>query len=280
MSVNDEQREFWDTKVGAIWVEQQQVMDALFSKILDETLNRAELAEGHSVLDIGCGAGTSTFAIADSIGGTGHVTGLDISPTLLVAAQKGIVNQTNISFLDADVQEHPLVVDSADRVISRFGVMFFEDSVAAFRNMAEALREDGLISFSAWGAIEDNPFFTLPAKVARDVLGPIPKTDPDGPGPFAFRDVTRVEGILRDAGLEPQVEVLEIPLHLKGGTDMLVDVLCKIGPAQSALAYHDADKEATRRLVDALAQAFEEYEHGDEITIPSSINFVTARKAS
>ena len=280
MSDNSDQRDFWTDDAGPIWVEQRAGMDALLSGILDETLRRADLEVGHSVLDIGCGAGTSTLAIAEQIGENGHVTGLDISRTLLDDAQSRASGRTNIAFLDADAQTYPLVPQSADAIVSRFGVMFFEDSVAAFRNMATALRDDGVISFSAWGAIAENPFFTLPAQIARQILGPIPKSDPDAPGPFAFRAPDRIEAVLSAAGLVPKIDILAEHLVCEDGAEAPARIMCQIGPAHSALLYHEADEAARAVLMEALVDALRAYQTEAGIAIPAQINYVTARKST
>ncbi len=280
MSDNSEQRDFWTDDAGPIWVEQRSGMDALLSGILGKTLKRADLDAGHSVLDIGCGAGSSTLAIAEQIGESGHVTGVDISRTLLDDAQNRAMGRTNIGFLEADAQSYPLVPQTADAVVSRFGVMFFEDSVKAFKNMAAALRDDGIISFSAWGAIGENPFFTLPAQIARQILGPIPKSDPDAPGPFAFRAPDRIEAVLSAAGLLPTVDVVTEQLVCADGAEALARIMCQIGPAHSALLYHEADAAAQALLMEALTDALGTYQTEVGIAIPAQINYATARKST
>lgn len=279
MSGNEGQRDFWTDDAGPIWVDQRAGMDAILACVLENTLARAALQTGQSVLDIGCGAGTSTLAVADAIGETGHVTGIDISTTLLGAAQDRGLGRKNIGFLEGDAQSHPFAVRSADAIVSRFGVMFFDDSVAAFTNMATALRDDGVISFSAWGAIGDNPFFTLPAQVSRQILGPVPKSDPDGPGPFAFRDPKRIEGILRSAGLSPQIEVADEKLQSEQDAQAIAQTMCQIGPAHMALTHYEADDAQKAVLIEALIDALSGYETEGGITIPAQINYVTARKS-
>lgn len=205
---------------------------------------------------------------------------MDISRTLLNDAQSRASGRTNIAFLDADAQTYPLVPQSADAIVSRFGVMFFEDSVAAFRNMGTALRDDGVISFSAWGAIAQNPFFTLPAQIARQILGPIPKSDPDAPGPFAFRAPDRIEAVLSAAGLVPKIDTLAEHLICKDGAEALARIMCQIGPAHSALLYHEADEAARAVLMEALVDALGAYQTEAGVAIPAQINYVTARKST
>lgn len=280
MSNNDDQRDFWTDQAGPLWVDQRASLDAALAEVLEGTLTRADIQSGHSVLDIGCGAGTSTFSVAHIIGDTGHVTGIDISSTLLEAAHSRVKGQHNIAFLQADAQSHPFVPQSADRIVSRFGVLFFENPAAAFANIASALRDDGCIAFSAWGAIEENPFFTLPAQVAREVLGPVPKSPPDGPRPFSLRDPARIAQIMQDAGLVAEVETTEESLTISDGAEAMARVMCQIGPANKALGHYNADDVQRAHLLDALTKALEPYETSKGVTLPAQINYVIARKPS
>lgn len=280
MSDTRDQRIFWSDEAGPLWVEQRAAMDIALAGVLDHTLARAGLKPGDSVLDIGCGAGTSTLAIAATIGNSGHVTGVDISTTLLAAAQARSTGQSNVAYLDADAQTFPFAPGSADAIVSRFGVMFFEDSVAAFANMARALRVDGRFSFAAWGEIAENPFFTLPAQIARQILGPVPRSDPDAPGPVTFRNPDKVARILTDAGLIPHVETVQEPLVMAQDAQALARVMCHIGPANKALGHYNADQSQHSRLMDAIAQALAPFETPQGIALPTQINYVTARKPS
>jgi SAM-dependent methyltransferase len=280
MSEPRDQRSFWTDDVGHIWVAQRAAMDAILAPVLAGALTRAGLRAGEDVLDIGCGAGTSTLTAAQSVGDQGHVTGFDISVTLLNAARARAEGHANIIFVEADAETHPFPPLSADVIISRFGVMFFQDNVTAFRNMAAALRPQGRISFAAWGAIEENPFFTLPARTARELFGPTPRSDPDAPGPFALRDPRYVEQILQAAGLDARVEVATENLYWHDGAEALAVTLCEIGPAQSALNHHGVDAAGRAALVDALVADLKPYCTDAGITIPAQINYATARKAT
>lgn len=277
MSGNTEQRTFWTDDAGPIWIDQRAVMDAALAGVLEGTLARANLCAGQHVLDIGCGAGTSTLAAARRIGAQGHITGLDISATLLAAARIDSKDHTTVSYLEADAQTYTFDRQSVDTIISRFGVMFFEDSVAAFRNMATALQPDGCLVFSAWGDIAQNPFFTLPAQIARQVLGPIPRSDPDAPGPFAFRNPAHIEDVLSASGYTPNIETVTEQLQINDTAEVMAHTMCQIGPAHMALMHHKADAAAQGRLMEVLVDALAMYETPDGISIPAQINYVTAR---
>lgn len=276
---NAEQQEFWTDAAGPTWVAQMDAMDAALAPLLEGVLDRAALAPGEHVLDIGCGAGTSTISAAEQIGDAGHILGVDISATLMAVAAERAQGRSNIEFQVSDAQTHEFDKAGFDCLISRLGVMFFDDPVAAFVNIAKALRPEGRMIFASWGAIPDNPYFTLPAQVAKSMLGAVPKSDPDAPGPFAFRAPERVEAILQASGFE-QIRVEEVPFVLtaNGSAEDVAALMCEIGPAQRALQHYEADGETRSRLIAVLADALKAFETGDGIRIPALINFTSARK--
>lgn len=276
---NTEQQAFWTDLAGPIWVAQMDAMDVMLAPVLDGLLQRAALQKGERVLDIGCGAGTSTIAAARVVGEQGHVCGVDISSTLLDVANARSCDQPSLAYLKQDAQTHVFPPQSIDCLISRFGMMFFEDSEAAFANLRNALRPGGRMVFATWGEIPENPFFTLPARVAKRVLGPVPKIDPDGPGPFAFRDPARVADILKAAGLA-DISIKDVPLSLGplADADVVAELMCQIGPAERALMHYGANTDARAELFDALVKSLAPYQTAQGIQIPALINFCMARK--
>ncbi len=251
-------------------------MDALLTPVLDAVIAHSDLHAGQTVLDVGCGTGHSTLAAAGITGPDGTVVGADISRPMLALAQERATGVDGVSFVAADVAEHAFDAASFDRVISRFGVMFFSDSAAAFRNITNAMKPGGRMCFASWGLIEENPFFTLPARIARGTLGAPPKSDPDGPGPFAFRDVQKVTGILTAAGLQDiQARVLPLQLGLPEGPRAIAHLMTYIGSAASALTHFEAGETTRQRIEDQLTDAITALPGG---TIPASINIFTAQR--
>lgn len=275
---NEDQREFWSDTVGDIWVNQARAVDAIFAPILARLLADADLKTGEKLLDIGCGAGTSTFEAAQRVGPQGVACGVDISEQLLSAAQRDARGGANTFFVLADAQTHALPKGEFDCMISRFGVMFFADPKAAFRNIACALRPGGRLSFATWGAIPENPFFTLPAAVSKAHFGPLPKSDPDAPGPFSMRDVDSTEAMLTAAGLtQVHANAQRIALTPQGTAKDLADMMCEIGPAKSALTEYGADAPARAALIDKIVEALEVFATPQGLRIPAEINFFTAQ---
>ncbi|APE43362.1 hypothetical protein BOO69_07990 [Sulfitobacter alexandrii] len=277
---NTDQQEFWTEEAGPTWIAQMQTMDRTLAPVLDRLLADAELRDGDSVLDVGCGAGTSTVAAARLTGPQGRACGLDISRSLLDHARAALADAPNVSFVLGDAQTHDFGQDRFDAMISRFGVMFFSDTVAAFSNIARGLRPGARLTFATWGEISENPYFTMPARVAKSIIGAPPKTDPDAPGPFAMRDTRKVVGQLGAAGLRDiTASEVALPLTPPGDAQTVADLLCQIGPAHRTLTHFDVGQEDRQRLRAALADALAPYETPQGIRIPALINIFTARTA-
>ena len=275
---NSDQIEFWSSKAGHKWVARQAELDTLMKPVLDGVLARAELNSGLRVLDIGCGAGAACLAAAEAVGTAGAVLGVDVSEPLLTLARKRSAALPQIAFHHGDATT--LQLDPPyDRLISRFGVMFFADPVLSFGRMAAQLTPGARISFAAWGQIPENPFFTLPARAARATLGAMPKSDPDAPGPFAFRDPERIQAILTQAGFaEVRCEVAKIDLTPAGSVEDLAQQMCDIGPAGGAITHFEPNAKQVNELHQAIADALRPFAENGPFRLPAEINFATAIK--
>jgi SAM-dependent methyltransferase len=152
------------------------------------------------ILDIGCGTGATSLALAADVGPDGTVVGIDLSATLLDVARERAAQVENVSFIEADAQTHEFD-EPFNGAFSRFGVMFFENPVAAFTNIGRALRSGGRLVFVCWGAPADNAWWTVPARVVAEqgVTLP-PPADAGAPSPFALADRDRLHDVLTGSG--------------------------------------------------------------------------------
>lgn len=277
---NLDQAEFWTRSAGPAWVTYQDQMDTLLAPVLDLLIDRAQLTSGMRVLDIGCGTGASLAQLAQAVGSAGHVTGLDISETMLHQAHDRLGFIPHVQLALADAQTH-IFEQPFDIIFSRFGMMFFDDNAAAFANLRTALAAGGRMIFAAWGPPRDNPWFVEAAAAAAEVLGPVPKVDRSLPGPFAFEDADRVLKIMQAAGLQDVgAEALPLCLTPHGTLQDTAELCCHIGPADHALQYHEADAERHKEVRAALVDQFAKYDGPNGMRVPAMINLFTAAAPS
>ncbi len=283
-TANEEQAEYWGKSVlGAKWLIHEDQLDHLLAPVLGLVLERAELKPGMRVLDIGCGTGASTIASAQEVGRNGRVLAADFSQPFAHRTRERSLDLglTQVEVECADAQTFGFSEGTQDAVISRFGVMFFEDPVAAFANMANALKPGGQMTFAAWGPLSDNPWFKLPHIAATNQLGQPPKVDRYAPGPLAFHDIEHVTVILSRAGLcDVRGETVSLFLH---GPDTLEETaaLCmRVGPASRVISHFGASDEDIEAIRTAVAEAFATFASDDGIRIPAAINLFQARRAA
>jgi len=189
---NAGQAEYWNA--ACHWVDEQIEHDEMLEPLGRLAMDALAPASGERVLDVGCGTGTTTFALAEAVGPDGEAVGADISVPMLERARSR-VGPPNASFLEADAQTHPFSVASFDGAFSRFGVMFFADPAAAFANIASALRPEGRLAFVCWQGAEEQEWVRVPLRA----VGVVPEA-PDGPSPFALADAGRLTKLLDEAG--------------------------------------------------------------------------------
>lgn len=251
----------------------------MMQPVLDRLLAEADLQPGQRVLDIGCGTGASTMAAAADVGASGHVTGADISDIMLACARDRTARARlrNIDYVEGDAQTYGFADAGYDHVISRFGVMFFGDPVAAFRNIARALRPGGPLVFLAWSGLAGNPWFAVPAKAAMDVLGQPAPSDPRAPGPMAFQERDYVEDILHKAGWR-DIETSEIGLNLmpRGSVAEIAEFATRLGPASRIIKDMDGSEADARRIEAAVATSMAPYDTGKGVRVPAMLNLVRA----
>jgi SAM-dependent methyltransferase len=259
---NVEMIRYWNESAGPTWVANQERLDAQIAPLGARMLARAGLAAGERVLDVGCGCGETTLEAARAVGDAGRVAAVDISEVMLARAREraeaaGLAHR--IDWRRADAQTARFEDARWDAVVSRFGVMFFEDPVAAFANLARALRPDGRLAFVCWQAREKNPWMMAPAMAAAKHIPFGPPPAPDAPGPFAFGDADRVRGILARAGfVDVETEAVDGPLRLAGETlEETVALFLQIGPVGAALREANPTEDQRARVVDAVRGAIE-----------------------
>lgn len=268
-------------KGGDAWVRMQGRTDALIDGLGQIAIERLGVAAGERILDVGCGCGQTLLQLADRVGPSGQVVGVDISPQLLECARKRVAGRATIALALGDAQTYAFAPGAFDALYSRFGVMFFDDARAAFRNLRAAARPGGRLSFVCWQELAKNPWAARPLEAVMRVLpaSAMPDMLHEGrPGPFFFADPARVRAILADAGwTDVSLEPVEMPLHLGGAAtlDEAVSYSLQIGSAARAM---EGAPEALRPALEAaLREALAPFASPRGVFIDGAAFVVVAR---
>ncbi|MBX9931718.1 MAG: methyltransferase domain-containing protein [Methylobacterium sp.] len=267
MAETTTQREYWNGDAGERWARNQRSIDAVFAPLTEILFTGAALRPDAPVLDVGCGAGDCAIRASRVLGGRGRVVAADVSgPLLAVARERAALEALGgapIGFIEADAQTHAFDSAVFEHVISRFGVMFFDDSVAAFANLRRALVPGGRLTFLCWRPLAENAWITVPRAVVLPLVPEPEPSPPDGPGPFRFADPEVIGGILAAAGfLDITVEPIDrdLRLGLSGGAatgeaaDSAARFVLELGPVSRLL--RDQDDEVRERARTAVAADF------------------------
>ncbi len=248
------QREYWNGKVGEEWVAHADRMDGMLAPMSAAGLAALKLKAGERVLDIGCGAGATTFDIAREVGTSGRAVGVDISHPLVQLARQRTGAQS-VDFVEADAGADAIAGAPFDAAFSRFGVMFFADPAAAFTHLRGALRPGGRLTFVCWRGLHENIWSLTPIQAIFPILkAPLQPPDPDAPGPFAFADDAKIRRILDTSGWKNvAIDPWNGAMTFSGGPEATAAFMIKIGPCARAVAEQELDHaEVLRRVIDIL----------------------------
>lgn len=274
---NAGQIDYWNSDAARQWVLREALMDGLLAEVLVGVLYHAALQPGERVLDIGCGTGASCLAAAQAVGTAGQVTGLDIASALLARARERAADLPQVTFVEADAQTHAFAPASVDVMISRFGVMFFEDPVAAFANMARALRPGGRLVFAAWGPAAEVAWFGIPSGIAVARLGRPAPLDPTAPGPLAFQDPERVVAMMQAGGL-PGARCLTqtVALTPPGDIAEAARFAVRLGPVARIMAERNGTEADALAIEAEVHAAFAGFATDGGLRLPATVHFYCA----
>ncbi len=280
-AANAEMRQYWNEVAGPRWVSRAEIQEARNIEVARLLLAEANAAPGERVLDVGCGPGATALPLAAAVGPTGHVTGIDIAEPMLGLLRRRVAEQgiANLTTLLADAQTHAFPPASFDLLTSRFGVMFFADPKAAFRNLAGALRPGGRLAMAVWASIADNVHWKIPYDIAVGRVGPPAPALPYAPGPMAFRDPDYLRGFLSPAGFA-NIRVDKRAFHVLGRSAASeAEHAGVLGPSGRLLDEKQADEATRQAIVKETEAAFAAYEAPNgEVRLPGTFLLVTARR--
>jgi len=275
MSDNQPQIDYWNGQAGETWVRAQQRLDTMLEDLSAAAIAKANPQPGERAIDVGCGCGATTQALAQA---GASVWGIDISGPMLAHAKQRLAEVTNVAFAQTDAATQALTPDHA-LIFSRFGIMFFDDPVAAFENLRTGLTSDGRLVFMCWQAPRDNPWVSIGGRAIAPFLPEAEPVDPKAPGPFAFADTDYVRGILEAAGYaDINVESVTMDLCVGENLDAAMEFQAEVGPMARVLAELDGD--ARQRAMDAARAALEPFVTPDGIVLGAAAWLVSARNGN
>ncbi len=249
------------------WAEAYALIDLQLSPLGMRAIETLGLRAGDIVLDIGCGAGQTLLQLAERVGIRGQVIGVDIAPLLLEIAKGRTEPLSQVRLIEADAQSLDLPSESTDAVFSRFGVMSFNDPVAAFANFRRILRPSGALAFTCWRSLQENELDHLPLAAAGF-------ESPVDMSPFTFADPDCIRRTLEAAGfseiiIEPHDEKVS-----SGDLDAMTWVLMKVGPLGKIVRENPALRAAAEPLV---REALAALGNPSRVQLLASVWIVTAR---
>jgi len=279
---NADQVAGWNGQSGERWVAYQARLDTMMAVFGQAAIEAAAPATGERVLDVGCGAGASTLALAARVGAEGQVLGVDISEPLIERARAREPQHTSALFRVADASSVDLPEGAFDILFSRFGVMFFDDPTGAFAHMRRALLPGGRVAFVCWRGAAENDWVRLPMAAIKGIVPPTAPPDPEAPGPFSFGDRGRVARILAAAGFtDIAIAPFDASVPFGEGVtrdaaiDDAVKMTFEVGPLSRALA--DQPDDIRARASAAVRAAFAGRSAERSVMIDGATWIVTAR---
>ena len=277
--VNDEQFEFWNEGIGQWWVDEDESMNERLSILTEELFLKSNIKKDDKVLDIGCGGGQTTFEVSEMVGENGYVLGADISKILLDLAKSKYASTKNLEFKYCDVQNYKFRENSFNKVISRFGVMFFENPVEAFKNIYNSLQEGGSLNFVCWTNVMENEFFTDPTNI---IIRHLNKDFPEitrSPGPLAFSEEKYINEILSNSGFKNiKVEKVYSLITTNDSPEKNGELLLSIGLGGRLLADANLSKKELSVIRDEMVEISQKRQKNGKITYKACLNYVSATK--
>lgn len=273
-----EQAAFWNGPGGQGWLASYARIERSIADMGRIALAAAAARPGEHVIDVGCGTGGTTEALAAAVGAAngqeaGRILGVDISEPLIGAARSR--QAPNATFAVGDAATYPFEAAAHDLVFSRFGVMFFGDPVAAFRNLRRALKPGARLVFICWRTPQENPWGLVPVRAAAPHLPPLPRPGPEDPGQYSFGDRARVERILKEAGFSSvTLEPVDRPIWMGGSVSEVVDNAGRFGPLARAFAEATPDQAAKAKA--AITEALAPHESAAGVVLPGACWLVRA----
>jgi SAM-dependent methyltransferase len=276
-SANQVNIDHWNSPHTMRWVTEQERLDRVLGQLDDVAIPRAAPRAGERVVDIGCGCGASALRLAELVGPSGSVLGIDVSRIMLAHAQQRARNLPQLTLREADATDYAFASD-ADLLYSRLGVMFFAEPERAFANMRRALRPGGRLCFVCWRSSDENPWYHVPLRAAAHLVELPAPAAPGSAGPFSFAAADRLRGVLQAGGFS-QIALEPFDLALRLSTEGLEDAVhfaLGAGPLARALMSEQVPPEVTARVRAAVRAALASHVEGNTVALGAGFWIATA----
>jgi SAM-dependent methyltransferase len=270
----------WTTARGEKWHAQLAGMEAMLAPVDAPLIHALRLDAPCRVADIGCGAGGTTLEILRQAPAGSVVHGFDLSGVLIESARKRKpIEESALDFRLADMATAAAPEQLYDRLVSRFGVMFYDDPPAAFANLVRWLARGGRFAFAVWGRPEDNPWMTSVRKVVAEAID-LPQPDPEAPGPFRYGDADKLLNLLERAGFSDlAVTEWRGALPIGGGLPVVEAAdfaLTSFSSFRELLT--EAGSEAVHAARQALAARFSRHQQDGVVRMDACVHIVTGMR--
>ncbi|MGH3916198.1 MAG: class I SAM-dependent methyltransferase [Pseudonocardiaceae bacterium] len=271
------QDDVWNGDEGRHWAVHHERYDEILRRFTPHLLEAADVAAGERVVDIGCGSGQTTCAVARATR-HGLALGVDLSRPLLKEARRRAAYEdlANVHFEQGDAQVHPFAPEGYDLAMSRFGVMFFEAPAVAFVHIAGAVRPGGRLVFLCWQDAAHNGWFTTPVTALAAHVD-VPEMSEDEPGPFSLADPRRIRKHLDGAGfIDVSIAPLAEPMRWGSDVDDVLDFIRNRGRMRDLLA--GTDEITRRKALDSMRAALRPCQSTDGVFLGGTAWLVTAHR--
>ena len=276
-TANEEQIALWNGVAGQAWVDCQTVLDRMFQPLEDLLLEPIGSNTASKLLDVGCGTGSTTLSAAKWLGPEGRAVGIDISePMIELARDRAKRENSSAEFICADAQTCRFQPQAFDMIVSRIGVMFFDNFIEAFSNLLHASRSDAELRVLTWRSAEENPFMTAAERASAPLVPEKFKRKKAATGQFALSDRNLIQNILLECGWDnPEIQPVDFPCTLPEKD--LHPYLSRLGPLGRILP--DLDERSRKQITETIRPAFDPYIDGADVRFTAACWLITARAA-